>query len=702
MGRGRPIAVAILAVFSVLQFSTPWLSVSEPVRLALYDEYQKVFPRLRETGPATVVAIDEDSLKELGTWPWPRDRLAALIKAIARHQPAAIGLDIYMPEPDPTSPEALAKNLPENAAKLKQSLAALPAHDAILAKMLRDVPYVVLGAAGVDNQTLNTRDGLRIMAQYQFSGGNIDGARNALRKFPYVLASLPELQAAAAGQALLSIDLENGVVRRAPLLLAVNGALVPSLAAEMLRVGYGEKSIGINMDSAGVTALTIGELHIPTQPNGEIWIHFSEHNGHNDSRSISAKDVLNGKVTDEMLAGKLVLVGLTGIGMMDYRTTARGDFVPGIDIQAQLLESLFDRHFLQRPRWMGQAELAALIVGGLILIWAIPGIRPRTATLLTAVLGIILFGTGFALFHFAHVLFDAVTPLAGFSAIFISLLSSVFIKTDRDRRAAENALHEERETAAKVAGELEAARRIQLGSLPQARQFLVNEHRFDIDGFLEPAREVGGDLYDFFMLDEQHLFFIIGDVSGKGLPAALFMAVAKALAKSLALRGNEDVGAVLRATDVELSRENPEMLFVTVVAGILDVESGMVELSNAGHDAPWRITRNGYANHLEIAGGPPLCVLEGYWYENTRMQLEPGDALCLITDGVTEAMNEAGELYGSKRLKTVLETLPPYMETLVATVREDVRRFVGNNEASDDITLLALRWNGPEDVVSAR
>lgn len=702
LNRGRPVAAAILAVFAVLQLSPAWLSVISPVRLALYDEYQKVFPRLRETGPATVVAIDEDSLKELGTWPWPRDRMAALIKAIARHQPAAIGLDIYMPEPDPTSPEALAASLPENAAGLKQSLAALPAHDAILARMLRDVPYVVLGAAGVDNKTFNTREGLRIMAQYQFSGGNVDDARNALRKYPYVLASLPELQAAAAGQALLSIDLEKGVVRRAPLLLAVNDALVPALATEMLRIGLGEKNIGVKMDSDGIAALTIGGLHIPTQPNGEIWIHFSEHNAHNDSRSVSAKDVLNGKVADDMLAGKLVLVGLTGIGMMDYRTTARGDFVPGIDIQAQLLESLFDRHFLQRPHWVVQAELAALIIGGLILIWAVPGVRPRTAVLLTAVLCIALFGAGFALFHLTHVLFDAVTPFVGFSAIFISLLSSVFIKTDRDRRTAESALYEEREAAAKIAGELGAARRIQLGSLPQARQLFANEHRFDIDGFLEPAREVGGDLYDFFMLDEHRLFFIIGDVSGKGLPAALFMAVSKALAKSLALRGGDNVGAVLRATDVELSRENPEMFFVTVVAGILDVKSGMVELSNAGHDAPWRITRDGHANHLEIAGGPPLCVLEGYQYENSRIQLEPGDALCLITDGVTEAMNEAGELYGSERLRTVLKTLPPYMKTLVAAVREDVRRFVGNNEASDDITLLALRWNGPEDAVSAR
>lgn len=694
LGRGRPVAFAMLVLLSILLISPSWLPVNipnpfDPVRLALYDQYQRVFPRERVTGPVTIVEIDEDSLNALGAWPWPRDRLAALIEAIARYQPAAIGLDIYMPEPDQTSPEALAASLPDG--KLKQQLAELPGHDDLLARTLRRAPYVVLGAAGFDFKTLSTRDGLRTMAQYQFRSGNLAAARNALRKYPYVLASLPKLQAAAAGQAMLSVDLEKGVVRRVPLLLSVNDALVPALATEMLRIGYGEQNIGIDMNRDGIAALSIGELRIPTQPNGEVWLHFAKPD---DGRLVSAKDVLNDKVARDMLADKLVLIGLTGVGMIDFRTTPRGDFIPGIDIQAQLLESLYDHHFLQRPQWMIRLELALLIVGGMLLIWAVPRLSPRIATALTTALFVVLFGIGFALFRFANLLFDAATLFGSFSTLFVSLLGSVFIESDRERRAAERALHDERESAAKVAGELEAARRIQLGSLPQARLLFADERRFEIDALLEPAREVGGDLYDFFMLDKQRLFFIIGDVSGKGMPAALFMAVTKALAKSLALRGAEDIGAVLRATQAELARENPEQLFVTIVAGILDAVSGEVQMSNAGHDAPWLIGRDGAAHHLELAGGPPLCVLENYPYQTTRMQLAQGDMLCLITDGITEAMNEAGELYGSARMATVFQR--PHSDThgLIAALREDVRGFVGNTEASDDLTLLALCWNG--------
>ena len=270
----------------------------------------------------------------------------------------------------------------------------------------------------------------------------------------------------------------------------------------------------------------------------------------------------------------------------------------------------------------------------------------------------------------------------------------MFIEADRDRRAAERALQFERESSAKLAGELDAAKRIQLGSLPRASRLLAGVTRFEIESRLEPARQVGGDLYDFFLLDERRLFFVIGDVSGKGLPAVLFMAVTKALAKSLAHRSTGSVGEILQATDAELARENPAALFVTMVAGILDADSGRLELSNAGHDAPWRITATGITDSLATVGGPPLCVLEDYPYASNAYQLMPGDALCLITDGVTEAMNSAGELYGSQRLALLLSSAPQGAGAIVAALRNDVRQFVGETEAADDLTLLALRWHG--------
>lgn len=673
----------LLALAGALAF--PALPPFQAGRLALFDRYQRVFPRQPASAPIVIVEIDEASLKAIGQWPWPRNRTAELIEAIAAMKPLAIGLDMYMPERDQTSPEAVAQNLPAEAAGLGAALRRLPPHDGRLAAALRSAP-TVLGAAGFDFATQTTTRGLRT-TPLLIEGGD---ALGHLRRYPYVLASLPELQAAASGQALLSVDLEDGIVRRIPLVAAVNDQPVPSLAMEMLRVATGSPAVGLRVGSRGIEEVRVADLAVPTQDNGEVWLHFAVPTG---DRYVSAADVLAGKADPARFADKLALVGLTGFGLADVRATPLGGHVPGIDIQAQLIESFFDGRFLLRPAWMRGVEIALLFAGGLLLIWAVPRLRPRNGVLLAGTLVAVLFGAGFAAFRAAGLLFDAASVAACLVIVLGSLLASVFVETDRRRRRAEDALHLEREAAARVAGELHAARRIQLGTLPDPAAAFPGEARFEVAALLEPAREVGGDLYDCFMLDARRLFFAVGDVSGKGLPASLFMAVTKALAKSAALRGDTGIAAIVETANMELSRENPEMLFVTLAAGILDAETGEVELVNAGHDIPWRIGAGG-PRHIAADGGPPLCVIEGFAYPVVRLALAPGESLCLVTDGVTEAMNAANEIYGTARLAAALAGAERSAAGLVAAVRADVRIFVDAAEPSDDLTLLALRWIG--------
>jgi adenylate cyclase len=258
-------------------------------------------------------------------------------------------------------------------------------------------------------------------------------------------------------------------------------------------------------------------------------------------------------------------------------------------------------------------------------------------------------------------------------------------------------LQREREAAARIAGELDAARRIQIGSLPRPELAFPAEHRFEISAAMEPAREVGGDLYDFFMLDAEHLFFLVGDVSGKGLPASIFMAVSKALCKSAALRRGRRIDELLREANAEIARENPETLFVTVFAGVLDVLSGRLEYCNAGHEPPFVLAPHGEIARLAEGGGPPLCVLDGFSYVAAEHWMSRRGIVCVVSDGVTEAMNAAGELYGAGRLRQALERGRDAENpgALVNAIRADIGRFVGGAEAADDLTLLVLRWNGP-------
>ena len=673
------------------------------IRQLLFDVYQRTFPRVRLEQKVEVVGIDEKSLKLEGQWPWPRNKLAVLIDAVAAYQPLAIGLDIYMPEPDQTSPEQVAKRLGVEDGFLAKALSQLPSHDLRLAQAMESAP-TVLGAAGFDFATLSTSAGLRTFSVKMLGAD----ALPYLHRFPFVLASLPQLQAAARGQALVSID-EDTVVRRIPLVAAVGDLVVPSLALEMLRVASGSTQVEVDADGHGVRSVAVAELNVPTQPKGDIWLHFAPQ-AQGVTRNVSAVDLLGGKVSGDALANKLVLIGLTGIGLNDRRATPLGEQVPGIEIQAQILESLLDGRLLLRPRWMKWTELGLLLGIGMTMIWVVPKalVRPRGAVSRRSgrigwwVTGASVFflALGFWLFWVRGWLFDGASMAVGFALLLAGLVSSSTLEVERDNRRLATERQQLREEAARLAGEMEVARRIQLGSLPNAKRAFPGEQRFAIDALIEPAREVGGDLYDFFMIDARRLYFLIGDVSGKGVPASLFMAVTKALTRSFASRLAGGPAEIVSAANMDLSRENVETLFVTLLLGVLNVDSGELELVNAGHDAPWRLGADGSLEQISPAaagGGPPLCVVEDFAYEVHRIQLRAGDRLCMVTDGITEATNSAGELYGSARLRAALASLGAGVsaDAITRQVRQDVGIFVAGAEASDDLALLVLHWIGP-------
>ncbi len=682
-------------------------AVSAPVsaiRQLLFDVYQRVLPRVRQAQTVAIVGIDENSLRLVGQWPWPRNKLAELIDAIAVHQPAAIGLDIYMPEPDQTSPEQVASRLGAEQRLVADALMQLPGHDARLARSLQAAP-TVLGAAGFGFETLSTSAGLRTVP-LRVLGAD---ALPYLQRFPFVLASLPQLQVAAHGQALVSIE-EGTVVRRIPLVAAVGDLIVPSLAMEMLRVASGSPAIDVSVDGHGIRGVGLADLTVPTQPGGDIWLHFAPEAQGAETRNISAVQLLAGKVAGEALTAKLVLIGLTGSGLNDRRVTPLGESVAGIEIQAQVLESMLDRRLLLRPWWMKWAELGLMGVIGLWMIWMVPvalgrsgGVRrrqPKHVGWSVTGVSVVVLACGFWLFWSRGWLFDGASMSVGFACLLASLVSSSTLEVERDNRRLATERQQLREEAARLAGEMEAARRIQLGSLPNAQRAFPNEQRFAIDALIEPAREVGGDLYDFFMIDDRRLYFLIGDVSGKGVPASLFMAVTKALTRSFAARLAGGPAEIVSAANLDLSRENVETLFVTLLLGVLDADSGMLELVNAGHDAPWRLGADGALEQIStsvVAGGPPLCVVDDFAYSVQRIQLLPGDRLCMVTDGITEAANNAGELFGGLRLRHALASLGTGSSANAITrqVREDVGVFVAGAEASDDLAVLVLHWKGP-------
>lgn len=662
-----------------------------PLRLAWFDMCQRISPRQLQSLPAVIVEIDEASLARKGQWPWPRTQLATLIGRISAAGPAAIGLDLIFPEADRYSPDQLASALPDISPDLAASLSKLPNSDAVFAQSLQQAP-TVLGLAGLDVEPPGgVRSGKSTPAL--ISGATMS---RTLRDYPYSLRSIPELDQAASGHAILSAELENGVVRRVPLAASIQGQAFPALSIELLRVASGEPGFRIRNNSRGVLSVGVGDVEVPTEPDGRFWVYFSPRNA---ARFVSAADVLDGKIAPDLLKDKLVLLGVTGVGMLDDQATPIGERMPGVEIHAQVLENIFDSQFLRRPHWASWAEAGILVFTGLAAIFCAFFWPPRRAVTTFLLLLCIPPVISLAAFRWGLLLVDGVTPSFGLAIIFSASLAIALTKAHSQRRYLEKKLHAEREEAARLAGEMDAARRIQTGMLPKAENAFPGDTRFHLEAFMQSAKVVGGDFYDFFLLDPDRLFFMIGDVSGKGLPASLFMAVSKTLCHSLAIRHEDNLEKMAQAFNIELSRENPEMLFVTGVVGVLDLRDGSLTYCNAGHDAPYRIaSASGALTPLEgEGGGPPFSVIEDFPYGSAQARLQPGDQLVLFTDGITEAMNPAGELFGSARLRNCLEkaiasALSP--AGLCASLQDEVRRFEEDTGPSDDKTMLILQWNG--------
>ncbi len=684
--------LGLLAAAVVAAIALAGSPVHRKLQLSGFDVYQTVAPREVRSQPAVIVAIDEKTLAEQGQWPWPRTTLARLIEAIAANAPAVIGVDLLLTEPDRLSPGAIARSLPASEAATRERLLALPSNDAVLAQAIARTP-VVLGIAGMPQATAFS---LRA-PPFRMTGGEL---LSPLGSYAGVLTSLDLIDQAAQGRGLLSADLEAAVVRRMPLLASVAGTPTPGLALEMLRVATGTPAIALSIDKGAAARVAVRGYAYPVDADGQAWIHFSKRE---PGRFVSAADILSGRAERSRLEGKLVLIGISGLGLLDYQTAASGVRMPGVEMHAQLLEMMFDNTPLLRPRWIAALEWLVFGAGCALMIWLVPAIAPRRALGLgVAVIGVPLV-CGWGLFLGARVLFDAATPALNLALVFGTLLALSLIEANRRAQVLAKEVQRQREDAARVAGELEAARRIQTGILPRP-DALRADGRIEIAAAMTPAREVGGDLYDFFPLDATRLFFLIGDVSGKGLPASIFMAVSKALYKSSALRSSAGagdlalIGELMTVANAEVSRENGEAMFVTLFAGILDLESGALAYCNAGHDNPYLLGPDGGMTRLADGDGPPLCVIDDFEYHGGGTRLGRGDLLCMVTDGVTEAMNQAQALYGGERLLLVLKAAQGRglaAGELLARVRDDVAHFVAGADPADDLTLLMLRWNGP-------
>ena len=653
------------------------LSGGDRMRRGVFDGWQTLHPRDLSRTDVRVVLIDNESIALVGPWPWPRYYLARMAEELAKRHAKVIAFDVLLSEHDRVSPDSFISLYPELSPSAAADLKTLEPMDEAFGRVIGTAP-VVLGHAGVDQAPAE---------QPPLADAPITGrASTKLDSWPAELAAIPELDDVALTTGLLNVRPDaDGVVRRTPLVVRVGQKLRPSFSAEIARV-----ALGADADKISPSKVQIGGQKVAIDPEGRMLLHFGKFP---DSKIISAEDLFDkvNRLKPDEFAGKPVLIGVSAEGTSDVAATPLKAEEFGPLVQAQAVDAILTGGWLQRPAWAPVAEWsAAALLAFLALGNAFFGRGYRV--LLAGVFMAIPVASWF-LFTRAGLLLDPARPaLVGGGAV-AGVAIGLFALARIERERLRDALVHERVAAAETQGELQAARAIQLGMVPPRARLQKLDSRVDLDALLEPAKSVGGDFFDAMMIDQDRLGFAIADVTGKGVPAALFMAMSKALTSAALSRMQADVAGMAQAVNLELLKDNSEAMSVTMLMGILNLKSGAIELVCAGHEDPLRLDSDGNMERLKLDGGPPFSIAE-FPFPLEKIQLQPGETLVLVTDGVTEAQNAAEELFGRDRILGGKDAWARSATAICDAVRDEVRNFEAGTEATDDLTVMAIRYIG--------
>lgn len=426
-GYARLVCVALLIGIAALRIVDP--APVQELRVRTFDTFQALQPRQKTARPVTIVDIDEKSLADprLGQWPWPRTRLADIVTNLTRLGAVVIAFDAVFSEPDRLNPDIAADTFSSLDEEMRARLRQLPSNDSIMAEAIKN-SRVVLGESGGPNVRADLNEKLPVTGLAMLG----EEPQPFMFMFPGLLRNVPVLEEAAAGRGLFTIRPErDGIVRRVPMIMVAQGITMPSLSFEMLRVASGSGTILIKADKAGIKSLGLKGFAIPTDLHGQLWIHYARRD---PSIYVSAVDVLDGRVPADRIAGKLIVIGTSAIGLNDIKTTPVTPAMPGVEVHAQVLESALTGDVVSQPNYgIGIEFFAALIMGLLVIAFA-PKFGPITLVAVGGMFASVLIGTSWYFYSQHRLLIDFTYPLMSTTAIYLTLIFFAFVREQQQRR----------------------------------------------------------------------------------------------------------------------------------------------------------------------------------------------------------------------------------------------------------------------------
>lgn len=427
IGAGRFLGILLLGAILALRIADP--GPVQKLRNTAFDIFQQLHPRAPQQVPVTIIDIDDPSLEAYGQWPWPRSRVAELVIRAFEAGAVALAFDIIFAEPDRLSPHAIAQDNPDLPEEVRQRLSALPDNDAELARAIA-MTRVIVGQTSVRS----TRAGLATARDVRQVPHAILGedARPFLPRFPDLVQNLPVIEEAAAGRGVFSVRPDaDGIYRRVPMAMLVQDELRLGLAPELLRVATGGNAFALRGNAAGVDGIVLGGKLVRTAPDGSVWPYLTPSL---PARFVSAGALLSGDVPAGRLAGQLVLTGTSAIGLEDYRPTALGTSMAGVEIHAQLLENILTDTLLKRPNYAIAVELLAVALLSLLVIILVPVLGARLIITFSVVLLAGYIGGVYYLFADQRLLLDPTWPALGTLLTLMLMSSANYLREERERQ----------------------------------------------------------------------------------------------------------------------------------------------------------------------------------------------------------------------------------------------------------------------------
>ena len=591
------------------------------------------------SGDILIIGIDEYAFDQLGPYyTWDRTVIASALEALAadpEKKPAVTAVDILYA--GTTTEEA----------------------DARLAKAAENLGNVVTACLAEYGEQIVWEDGHAVSLN-----------SSAVLAVEQPFEALKKVTVQGHINAMNDLD---GILRHALLYADTQeGSRIYSMAYETARL-YAEQK-GQTLEQPLVNSA------------GHFYVSFaSRPGGYYDG--VSVAKLINGEVPADYWAGKIVLIGPYATALQDsyFTSIAKAKTMHGVEFQANVIQCLLEgRSKVEVPEWVQMVILFLLCFAA--AIW-FQKLKVAGGAALFGAMIIAGGGIPYLLYQIGLITHPLWLPVCG-AVLYVLSLVLHYVQASRERQAL--ALERER-----IEAELSLAARIQSESLQKEFPPFPDRQEFDIYASMDPAKEVGGDLYDFFLIDDDHLALVIGDVSGKGVPAALFMMLSLSLIRYVARTQSLSPAKILQTVNQEICDHNPAEMFVTVWLGILEISTGNMITANAGHEYPALKQPDGHFELVMDKHGLVIGGMEGLRYRETELHLQPGAKLFVYTDGVAEATNVREELFGTDRtIEALQDSEQGTPQEILETVDRHVRKFVGEAPQFDDMTMLCLEYRG--------